>query len=115
MPACSDQVRREIALLARRKDRRIIPRSAEMPCDWQPTTVTNPTSGICFTDITAWSRIAELAESGHPIEEIELDQPKGEAGYIIMVKLAEASSELYIKVQLKRGKIFGRSFHYSTK
>lgn len=86
-----------------------------MPCDWRPTEVTNPSSGICFTDITAWSRIAELAETGHPIEEIELEQPKGEVGHVICVRLDEKQPELYIKVQLKRGRIFGRSFHYSTK
>jgi hypothetical protein len=86
-----------------------------MPCDWRPTSVSNPSSGICFTDITAWSRVAELAETGHAIDEIQLDQPKGETGYVITVKLEEKSPDLYIKVQLKRGKIFGRSFHYSTK
>jgi hypothetical protein len=86
-----------------------------MPCDWQPTTVSNPTSGICFTDITAWGRIADLAEGGHPIDEMQLEQPKGEVGHVMRVKLDEKSPELYIKIQLKRGKIFGRSFHYSTK
>ena len=75
--------------------------------------VANPLSGICFTDITAWGRIAELAETGYPIEEMQLEQPKGETGYVISVKLDEKQPELYIKVQLKRGKIFGRSFHYS--
>jgi hypothetical protein len=86
-----------------------------MPCDWRPTEITNPLSGICFTDITAWGRIAELAETGYPIEEIQLEQPKGEIGYVISVRLDEKQPELYIKVQLKRGRIFGRSFHYSTK
>lgn len=86
-----------------------------MPCDWRPTEITNPLSGICFTDITAWGRIAELAEMGHPIEEMQLEQPKGEIGYVISVRLDEKQPALYIKVQLKRGRIFGRSFHYSTK
>jgi hypothetical protein len=86
-----------------------------MPCDWRPTEITNPLSGICFTDITAWSRIAELAETGYPIEEMHLEQPKGEVGYVISVRLGEKQPELYIKVQLKRGRIFGRSFHHSTK
>jgi hypothetical protein len=86
-----------------------------MPCDWRPTEITNPLSGICFTDITAWGRIAELAKTGYPIEEMQLEQPKGEIGYVISVRLDEKQPELYIKVQLKRGRIFGRSFHYSTK
>lgn len=53
--------------------------------------------------------------SGHPIDEIRIEQPKGETGYVLNVKLDDKSPDLYIKVQLKRGKIFGRSFHYSTK
>jgi hypothetical protein len=86
-----------------------------MPCDWQPTTVTNPTVGMPFTDIDAWRFIAELAESGHPMEEIMLDQPKGAKGYVMIVELEVNTPNLYIKVQLKGGKIFGRSFHYSIK
>jgi hypothetical protein len=109
------EARKEIALLARRKESRKIPRSPEMPCDWRPTTVTNPATGICFTDITAWHYVADLAEAGHPIEEIVLDQPQGEKAFVITVKLEATAPELYIKVQLKRGMIFGRSFHYSLR
>jgi len=110
-----DDVRRQIALLARRKDARFISWSREMPCVWKPTTVMNPAVGFCFTDISAWAYIAELAECGHPIEEIELDQPAGEKGYVMTKQLEANLPDLYVKVQLKGGKIIGRSFHYSTK
>jgi len=107
------EVRDDIANMARRKNARIVPRSPEMPCDWNPTTVINPEVGMPFTDISAWHYIADLAESGHPIKEIILDQPKGDKGYVMVVKLEASAPDLYIKVQLKGGKIFGRSFHYS--
>jgi hypothetical protein len=107
------EVRVEIARLARRKDVRFVPRSPKLPCDWKPTTVMNPDVGIPFTDISAWHYIAHLAESGHHIEEIELDQPKGEKGYVMIVELRDNPSDLYIKVQLKGGRIYGRSFHCS--
>jgi hypothetical protein len=84
-----------------------------MPCDWRPTTVTGP-NGISFTETSSWHFIAELAENGHPIQEIMLEQPKGDKGYVMTVKLDPISPLLYIKVQLKRGRIWGRSFHYST-
>ena len=107
------EVRREIARLAYRKELRIVPRSPNMPCDWNPTTVINPDVGIPFSDISAWRYIAHLAESGHPIEKKVLDQPPGDIGYIMIVELAENPSPLYIKVQLKGGRIYGRSFHCS--
>ena len=86
-----------------------------MPCHWHPTTVTNPVVGIPFTDISAWHLIAELAEGGHKLEERVLEQPSGEKAYVLCVRLEANMPELYIKVQLKNGNIFGRSFHYSTK
>lgn len=85
-----------------------------MPCDWRPTTVTNPAVGIPFTDISAWHYVAELAESGHKIETITLEQPKDETAYVLAVQLEANAPELYIKIQLKRSRIWGRSFHYST-
>jgi hypothetical protein len=77
--------------------------------------VVNPESGLPFGDIGAWHYIADLAENGCEIEEITLDQPAGEKALVMNVKLGSGSPDLYIKVQLKRGCIFGRSFHYSTK
>jgi hypothetical protein len=110
-----EEIRGDIARMARRKDARIVPRSPEMPCDWNPTTVFNPEVGMYFTDNSAWHYIADLAEAKHPIEEITLNQPEGEKGYVMVVKLETSAPDLYIKVQLKGGKIFGRSFHYSIK
>lgn len=85
-----------------------------MPCVWQPTTVINPSTGIPFDDISAWHCIADLAEDGHALEEMVLDQPQGEIGYVMIVNLDSSSPPLYIKLQLKGAFIFGRSFHYST-
>jgi hypothetical protein len=115
LPDCSEQDRREIALLARRKEMRIVPRSPEMPCDWRPTQVNNPRVGLPFDDKSAWHFIADLAESGHPIEEMTLDRPAGERGHVMTIALEAGVPDLYVKIQLKRGRIFGRSFHYSVR
>lgn len=114
MEDCCTELRREIARLARRKDMRFVPRSRKMPCRWQPTTVTNPEIGIPFNDITAWHYIAKLAEDGCKLEEKVLEQPSGDKAYVISVPLEANMPELYIKIQLRNGNIFGRSFHYST-
>ena len=94
---------------------RIVPRSPEMPCDWRPTEVNNPRTGLPFDDKSAWHYIAELAESGHPIEEMTLEKPAGDKGHVMTISLEAGVPDLYIKIQLKRGRIWGRSFHYSTK
>ena len=109
------EIRRLIALLARRKSARIVPRSPEMPCRWQPTTVTNPETDMPFDDISAWHKIADLAEEGCPLEEVVLEQPQGEKAYVMIVPLNPALPNLYIKVQMKGQYIFGRSFHYSNR
>ena len=108
-------VRDEIARLALRKDLRIVPRSKEMPCVWHPMTVNNPETGIPFTDISAWHHIAHLASSGTAITEILMEKPPGEVGYEMISPLEANMPDLYVKVQLKRGKIWGRSFHYSDR
>jgi hypothetical protein len=110
----ADETRIEIARLARQKDARIVPNSTEMPCNWYPTTVTS-SAGLPFTPSGAWHFIADLAESGHAIEKILMEKPQGEIGYVMVKKSDDGSSDIYVKVQLKRGRIWGRSFHYSTK
>src|SRR6267143_6568637 len=37
-----------------------------------------------FTEAGAWEFIAELLEAGHPIQEIELDNPAGKRGYVLV-------------------------------
>jgi hypothetical protein len=109
-----EEVRREIARLARSRDHRIVPESPKMPCDWQPLTVTNPHTGLPFTVGGAWAFIADLCESGHPMEEKMLEKPKGDKAYVMLVELVPGQTLLYIKVQLRGGMVYGRSFHYSN-
>ena len=49
----------------------------------------------------------------HEIKEVVLRQPPGKRAYEMIVKLG--GRELYIKLELGSGKIFGRSFHWSKK
>jgi hypothetical protein len=66
-----------------------------------------------FTDVGAWHFIADLLERGEPLEEVVLHHPPGAQAYVMRLDLGAALPRLYIKVQLSRGKIIGRSFHYS--
>ncbi len=65
-----------------------------------------------FTSAGAWHFIADLIEDGHLIGEVLLEQPHGAFGYEMHVETG-AESLLYIKVNMHRGYILGRSFHYS--
>ena len=107
--------RRQLVTLARRRDARIATFSRERPTDWRPTEVRNP-HGVLdtyFTDSTAWALVAARLEHGEEVKVIELRQPKGAKGYVMLIDLGSDVPELYVKLQLGAGKIFGRSFHYS--
>ena len=58
--------------------------------------------------------IATRLEDGHDVEVITLDNPRGKLGYVMKIELEPAVPGLYVKLQLHAGRIFGRSFHYST-
>lgn len=105
-----DEFRRLCSSLARNKNKRVL----GFPRDWNPATVFNSKTGFYFTEIGAWHFIADLFEGGHKFEEIELYDPVGATGLVFKVEIEKRRPHLYIKVQIGRGKIIGRSFHYST-
>ena len=110
-----EATRHQLAILARRPHAHTSAFSRERPSDWRPSQVRNP-DGILdtyFTDSTAWRLIAERLEAGEEVEVIELTQPRGARGYVMRIDLGSDLPELYIKLQLGPGRIFGRSFHYS--
>lgn len=68
-----------------------------------------------FTDDGAWELIASKLESGHRVETVELKKPKGKTGYVMKIRLESSTRPLYVKLELHRGWILGRSFHYSER
>ncbi len=70
---------------------------------------------MCFTEPGAWELIAELAEGSEPMQEVTLRQPDGDKAYEFNLRLAPSEPQLYIKVQVKRDTLWGRSFHYAYK
>jgi hypothetical protein len=85
-----------------------------MPCDWAPTQV-ETRLGLFFTDAGAWELIAELLDGDHKFERVVLRTPQGEVAYETTVKLRLDLPTIYIKVQLKAGRIWGRSFHHELR
>ena len=86
-----------------------------MPTEWTPGKVNNPEVDMPFTEAGAWSFVAHLLDTGHPIQQVTLRQWQAEVAYVMLVDLRPATPKLYIKLQLKGGKICGRSFHYSDR
>ena len=113
--ALSELIRRELAVLARRSKSRVVKFSPDRPTDWRPGQVRNPDGMLdsYFTDISAWEYIATRLESGHPVEVVALHKPPDTKGYVMKIDIETDQPQLYIKLQLGPGKIFGRSFHYS--
>jgi len=102
-------LRRELAILARRKRARVL----GWPRDWRPSEVCNPEDSCPFTPAGAWEFIAEILEKRTDIalKPVTLDHPSGATGYVLIVPLQ--TDTVYIKLQIGAGKIIGRSFHYS--
>ena len=114
MPEAPEPIRHEAAILASRKRARSVSFSQETPCDWRPQTVISPVDGQPFTPEGAWQFISQvLRDESQAVECIELQHPPGKKAYVMLVPTDER--EIYIKFQLGSGKIFGRSFHYSTR
>lgn len=106
-------IRRELARLAASKRTRRAEWSAGAPTVWCPHQVLHPCSGTYFTDAGAWEFIVELIEAGHPVEQITLSHPPGKIGYVLIVGTNNGGPDIYIKLQLGSGCIYGRSFHLS--
>ncbi len=109
MPVDLRSLRIEIAALARRQKCRRLGH----PNRWFPDRVTDPQTGQPFTWPGAWDFIATLMEKGHPIEVMELKDPPGKNGYVMLVDLAPGVPNLYIKLEMLKDTVLGRSFHYS--
>jgi hypothetical protein len=97
------------------KGRFILPKFYEMPYDWRPEQVINPTDGQPFTRRGAWHFIQEQLEDGCSMEAVILDVPRGKTAYAMLFDLGNEKPALYVKVQLGSGFVIGRSFHYSTR
>ena len=86
------------------------------PSRWQPASVQNPDDGNNeFTDDGAWNLVVSKIESGHQVAIMTLDKPKGATGYVMKIRLDTSRPQLYVKLELYRGWILGRSFHYSDR
>lgn len=68
-----------------------------------------------FTSEGAWSYIIELLESGHEFTPVTMTRPPDSIGYETLINCGPGRPALYIKLQIYKGKVLGRSFHNSVK
>lgn len=64
-----------------------------------------------FTRQSCWEYIEQILDSGHEIEIISLKKPRGSKGYVMKVEQGPENPKLYIKLQIGRDRVIGRSFH----
>jgi len=78
----------------------------ERPHKWWFATVIDPRSGSLFESYeSSWDFVLELLKKGQPIKKITMKKPPGEIGYVMQYK------KIYIKVELGKNSVIGRSFH----
>jgi hypothetical protein len=68
-----------------------------------------------FTSEGAWSFIIDLLESGLEFTPVAMTKPPDTIAYETIIDRGSGLPGLYIKVQIYKGKIHGRSFHNSVK
>ena len=109
-------IRHEIVTLVRRGARTSEFTTAR-PTDWRPEQVPNPEGLLLpyFDDRSAWELIASKLESGHDVQTVTLEQPPGKTGYVMRIDLNPGRPLLYVKLELGRGEVIGRSFHESAR
>ena len=95
----------------RDKRRRFSDFSSERPTRWHPNKITNPNTGLYFTEPGAWQLIGDLLEQGHEFTEKVLDKPPGAIAYEAWVRYEDGTT-IYLKIEPCGPNIFGRSFHY---
>ncbi len=110
----SDDVRARLCALARSRRTRHL----GWPRDWSPGSIRVPKSlDPCdvFTDDGAWQFIADRLEEGCEIEEITMEEADGAGrrGYVLRLTGTVGEPEIYVKLQIGRSVVVGRSFHYS--
>ena len=110
-----DEICRELLQLAKRQNCRSTHFSPSIPCDWAPESVMDPRFAMYFTPKGAWSNIIELLESGHRFKAVPMKKPPNTIAYETVIDCGPKLPALYIKVQIYKGMILGRSFHSCVK
>jgi hypothetical protein len=110
MDAQLENARRDLLALVRQPKKRSSEFLEDLPTVFQPQKVSNPaTPGDPFTPRGAWAFIEEKLENGH---ELVRGPSEMKQAYVMHVDLELGKPRLYIKLQLTRGKVWCRSFHY---
>jgi hypothetical protein len=112
-PSPPENIRSELRRLVKASHTRRSEFTPSTPTVWRPESVEDPRTKKPFTPHGAWDFISELLESGHEVEQIVLDKPKGKLGYVLKVPATDSKPRIYIKLQICSGYVYGRSFHYS--
>src|SRR2546425_4438044 len=100
---------KQLAKWARQQDTRTSKFTRDRPRHWRPFQTIDPRTHEPFTECGAWEFIAEQIEAGHPISELQPNQPSGNLAYWMVVELQNGSS-LYVELELSTHKVIGRSF-----
>jgi hypothetical protein len=110
-----DRIRRELIALVSRREARVNEFSKGRPTEWRPTTVNNPVTGLCFSPLEAWHFIQAQLQAGCEFSEVILKKPLGRKAYELSIQLEPSKRPVYIKIEPCGDRVFGRSFHYSTR
>ena len=113
----SDERRNELIRLASSSHLRKTLFTPTRPTKWSPKEVPNSSDSFWgyFTTEGAWELILDYLKVGHPVKEVVLHKPPGKTGYEMLIRVKPEDPEIYVKLEIHNGYIWGRSFHLSEK
>ena len=113
MPHSEEEIAQENMLGLLRAKKTVNEWSPDRPTDWRPNDVQHPLFGDFFSPNECWKFIEDKLSENHPIEVVALKNPPGKKGYVMKVEATPGGRIIYIKPEIGKGRLFGRSFHYS--
>lgn len=110
-PRADAEQRRQLARMCESRRTRTV--AMNLPHRWHPSSVRHPRTGEVFTPDGAWQFTESMLQQGVEIEIIELDNPPGARGFVMLVP-GYGEDRIYIKLQFGKTQVIGRSFHLSN-
>ncbi len=109
-----ERVRKTVLTLLS-KGRRSADFTQSAPTRWEPTKVKDfrPERFFeYFSNENCWEFIEDKLKEGCEIKEMKLDKPPGATGYVMLIEHGSGVPIIYIKLQIGKKEVIGRSFHY---
>lgn len=102
--------RQQLSVLCSSSSTRTVETTADRPSKWWPREVRHPVTGAFFDEVSVWQFIKAAIDCGTVIKTLRLEGPLDLTSYVIVLQ-GHAGQRIYVKLEIGKTKVFGKSFH----